>query len=208
MHFGTALVGCGVVADIVCLLYTVCSITRSEGSCSLHRYRCLKICDAAGDKARTSQFGVAASDPAKAPEGGSTAAAEPPRQDRKSGTQEAAAMLRRSPRLTPPKEAAADQQGLMAQPAVQAKARSRQAQQKPLHKQASGQQEGPQPPDKAPGKSSGARPLTKPRSPKLGTSTRRQLVAGLTGRSVAKQLDQASSSPSHFRTQAESSPDG
>ena len=141
--------------------------------------------DAAGDKISTSGSVVAAL-PVPAQDG-SAAAAKRPRQDRKSGNQEAAAQARRPPHLTAPKQAAPEQVRPLGKPAVEANASTRQTQQRAPPKKATVQQKGPQLAEE----NAGRRPLTKPRSPKLGTSTRRQLTAGLTGRSIAKQLDQA-----------------
>ena len=102
----------------------------------------------------------------------------------------AAAQLKRSPQVTTPKEAAPKQ----ADPAPQAGV-SGQQQEPPLASKGAARGSVLQPAKKPAGKGVGQRPLTKPKSPKLGTSMRRQLVAGLSGSSVARQLDQASQTP-------------
>jgi hypothetical protein len=148
--------------------------------------------DAAGDKEVASS---SASAFVKMPQTSSVPAASTQKQKLPAklaaAAKSAAAQRKRSPRVTSPKEAAPRQ----ADPAPQASV-SGQPQEPPLASKSAARGSVLQPAKKPAGKAVGQRPLTKPKSPKLGVSTRRQLVAGLSGSSVARQLDQANQTPS------------
>ncbi|EIE18680.1 hypothetical protein COCSUDRAFT_45164 [Coccomyxa subellipsoidea C-169] len=141
----------------------------------------------AGDKeAASSAAVVAPSLLAGGRQSSSAAATAPPAQEQLEPAK-VPAQLRRSPGLTPPK----DPQPKQAERSAPGKQQQQPAAVAAADKALARKHSVPQPAKKPAGKALAPRPLTKPKSTKFGTSMRRQLVAGLSGSSVARQLDQA-----------------